>query len=41
MLVCLVLIISGLKIKCDTCDSKNMKSPVSMRVRTRVGEEGL
>ena len=36
ILVCLVLIISGLKMKCDTCDSKNIKSPVSVRVRARV-----
>ena len=38
ILVCLVLIISGLKMKCDTCDSKNVKSPVSVRVRARVRE---
>ena len=35
----MVLIISGLKMKCDTCDSKNVKSPVSVRVRARVSGE--
>ncbi len=41
MLVCIVLIISTLQMMCDTCDSKNAKCPVSVRVRARVRREGL
>ena len=32
----IALVMSGLHIECDTCDSKNAKSPVSVRVRARV-----